>query len=230
VANRAWHEKLHAELVRQQLPPAYVARLMDELCAHYDDLLEECASMDAVPPNWVSDRIGKPERLAESAGDVYRRRTFSGRHPVLTFAALPLGLVLAAWAGLMAVHYAVGTALESQGWTITPPPMADGIATFELLLPIALVCAVFARLARRCGLDWRWPLLTTGVLAMLSGVIFFRSGLSAETQRPVFWLIVGVPFTVQQWLQTGVMAALGVACCWRARRPSSPEMPEAMAS
>jgi hypothetical protein len=218
VVNPVWREELHAALVRQHLPPAYVARLMDELCDHYDDLFEESHGMDAVPPGWVADRIGAPDQLAVNAATIYRQRTFSGRHPVVTFAALPFGLVLASWAGLMVVHGVVGTLLEDWGWSLTLPPMADEIATVELLLPILVIAAVFARLAGHRGLDWRWPLLTTAVLALLSGVFYFQSGLSAETQRPVFSLIMGLPFTGQQWLQTAVMGAIGTAFCWRARQ------------
>jgi hypothetical protein len=43
----AWREELKEELVRQGLPPAYIERLVQELCDHLDDVMEESMSMEA---------------------------------------------------------------------------------------------------------------------------------------------------------------------------------------
>ncbi|HUQ71267.1 MAG TPA: hypothetical protein VM165_17195 [Planctomycetaceae bacterium] len=222
MVNPAWRDELHAALVRERLPSAYVARLMDELCDHYHELELENLGMDADLSAIVSARLGHPSQLAATAAVAYRARTFGGRHPVMTFAFAPLGLLLASWIGLCAVHYVIGLATGDWDWPVTLPQLrvATWIATGEVLLPIAVLAALFARFAGRCGVDWRWPLLSTGMLAMMAGLIYFRAFVTDDTQRPAFYVVAGVPFTVQQWLQSAVMAAIGIWFCWRARHRS----------
>ena len=73
---------------------------MEELADHCDDLSQETTSMDA---NSLSARLGMPEELADRAGEELRRRTFAGRHPLLTFVLAPLPAAILLIVGLCVV-------------------------------------------------------------------------------------------------------------------------------
>jgi len=76
--SRQWRETLRGDLHRQNLPAAYIDRLVEELSDHSIDLQTENPSMDA---QVALDRIGSPNNIAAAASREFRHRTFAGRHP-----------------------------------------------------------------------------------------------------------------------------------------------------
>ena len=102
MVDRNWHNQLQRELARQGLPRRYCERLMDELLDHALCLKEETVAMEATKtkktaPVSAAGRIGEPEELARAAGDEYRRRSWLGRHPKITFLAAPLPMLVLGW-------------------------------------------------------------------------------------------------------------------------------------
>src|SRR5262245_40556290 len=92
MADLHWRDRLIVALRRQGLPTSYIDRLVEELSEHLTDLFTEEPSMDAQRD--VEDRLGTPEQLAAAAKAEFQRRTFAGRHPVLTFLAGPTAVML----------------------------------------------------------------------------------------------------------------------------------------
>jgi hypothetical protein len=88
--SQRWRECLIEQLRQQRLPPSYVSRLVEELTDHAFDLREESASMDAQEALGV---LGATSDLAATAGREFRRRTFGGRHPWITFVLGPIAVV-----------------------------------------------------------------------------------------------------------------------------------------
>lgn len=212
-----WHNELLAALRREQLPQAYIVRLSDELCAHFDDLLQETSGMDA-PLSEIAHRLGTPEQLAQAAAEEFRRRSLVHRHPLCVFGLLPVPALLLSWIGLGATNFLIGTLAGDVDGPLTwdDAQLINAIATFELLLPIPGLMAIFTQLAYRQGMAMRWSLLSTGVLALLAGVCMTSASLNPETQRPVLLLIAGLPLRIQQWAQIAGMLVIGL---WLCRRP-----------
>ena len=88
MARPQWRDRLREELRKRNLPPAYAARLIEELADHVTDLEQENPSMDA--QMLVEEKLGSPESLAEAAAAALAGRTFAGRHPVLMFLVVPI--------------------------------------------------------------------------------------------------------------------------------------------
>ena len=88
MSNQPWRDRLKQSLYRQGLSREYISRLVEELSDHATDLFMEDERMDALKE--IDDRLGSPERIALVAMNEFRRRTFFGRHPALTFIAGPM--------------------------------------------------------------------------------------------------------------------------------------------
>ena len=172
----AWLNELHQQLAKKRLPPAYVARLVDELSDHVTDLLEDQMSTDALQSRNVFERLGAPQDIAQQAGKEFRRRSFLGRHPILTFVLLPIVALLASLAVELASFVAVGSVLKSLGPELSSErfsPWAVGgmrlLCTLAVVLPALLMAALFAWLAARTGVNRKWPVITAVILGLLAG-------------------------------------------------------------
>jgi len=113
MVDKNWHNQLQRELARQRLPRRYTERLMDELLDHALCLKEETDGMDTTnttkkTAETATERVGKPEDLAATAGEEYRRRSWLGRHPKITFLIAPLPLLVLSW--MLCLLVFVGTA------------------------------------------------------------------------------------------------------------------------
>ena len=174
---QSWLDELHRQLTRKRLPPAYVARFVDELSDHVTDFLEDQMSTDALQSHSVFDRFGAPQDLARRAAQEFRQRSFCGRHPILMFVVSPL-LVMAAgtFASVLAV-VAVGRvckwidpALSSDRLSPTAVAGMRMLCICSPLAPAALTAALFAWLAARAGVPRRWPIITGAILGLLAGL------------------------------------------------------------
>ena len=130
MADPHWLKRLDAQLRKHHLPAGYRARLLDELADHLSELEQETASMDA--PLLLEERLGTPSELAAQARSEFDRRTFAGRHPVLTFGVAPVfGVLATVVVTLWLAFYVVWLADMT-----TPQQLASGVP--QLLANAAL--------------------------------------------------------------------------------------------
>lgn len=94
---------LFAELVRRGLPAGYARRTAEEIEDHRADLLVDLSSAEE-----ADERLGDLGVLARSIARDYRRRSWFGRWPVLSFAVLPPLLLAASWAGVALALLGIG--------------------------------------------------------------------------------------------------------------------------
>ncbi len=173
----AWLEELRRHLARRKLPAAYAARLMDELSDHVTDFMEDQMSTDALESRGLVERLGSPQEIARQAAREFTRHRFSGRHPVLMFAVLPVFVLVAGYVaslfgvmGLGRVMKLVSPAMSSDSFS----PVAAGAMRLAcmaaLLLPAVATAALFAWLAARAGLQRKWPIVTGVIVGVLAGL------------------------------------------------------------
>jgi hypothetical protein len=218
MASPQWRDRLRQELRRQRLPSDYVNRLVEELSDHATDLLQESASMDA--EYLAETRLGAPEQLALLARSEFRRRTFAGRHPLVTFVAGPivaiigtfLAICLTAFALSWLIDRAMGGSLSANEELYLPPSSLEmGIVqVFNALVrfvPFAVSAWLFVRLGRRAGLRG-WSIGACGIVAFVAA--FFTSVVTPATaQAQAKWTIgVGLNFGLDQVLQAALPLAL----------------------
>ncbi|HEY1603891.1 MAG TPA: hypothetical protein VGG64_30095 [Pirellulales bacterium] len=188
--DRSWLDELHKQLTRRRLPPAYVARLVDELSDHVTDSLEDQMSTDALQSRSVFDRLGAPHEVARRADNEFRQRSFCGRHPILMFVVLPLVVMAAAtFASVLAV-IAMGQLCKWIDPGISSdrlsPTAVGGMRLFcisTLLAPAGLTAAFFAWIAARGNVSQRWPIVTGAILGLLAGAAQLDMQLSAVPGR-----------------------------------------------
>src|SRR5262245_39866446 len=125
--SRPWPEQLRQNLRQQNLPPAYIDRLIEELTDHALDTQAENKSMDA---QFAFARLGNTDKIADAAGHEFRRRTFAGRHPWIMFVVspiliAPLAFFLFALALSYVLYFIVGGAAELAGRSVTDNPLDD---------------------------------------------------------------------------------------------------------
>ncbi len=214
MVNPAWREELKEQLVRQGLPPPYIERLVQELTDHFTDVLEEGTGMAA-------ERVGQPSKLAAAAGAEHHKGAFSRRHPVLVFAALPVLLLPLLWVVFGAVVFVAVFALSGGtdvSLSFSHLRLVSHLTTAVLLVPPATLAVLVARFARRRRMGWRWPLVSTGLLAVLAGLVFSTVIPWGPGREPRLALCVGLPLTFQQLVQSVLILLLGGWCCWPKRR------------
>ena len=111
MARPQWRDRLREELRKRNLPPAYAARLIEELADHVTDLEQENPNKDA--QMLVEEKLGSPESLAEAAAVELAGRMFAGRHPVLTFLVAPIPATVLTLAAVLLVCLACKSVLTS---------------------------------------------------------------------------------------------------------------------
>ncbi len=227
-----WLSELRREFVRRKLPPLYVERLMSELSDHLNDFMEDHMSMDATDLRDAVRPLGLPSQIATAAAHEFRKQHFSGRHPVITFVALPVLALPMLWAAILLGLVAVGKAiarlsgLESTGttslsqlpdWFVASLPI---IAATIVLAPVIASAAFFCRLAAKAVVNWKWPMLTCFLLAVVGGMAI--SDVSMPTAgsggRLVFGFGVRRNPAASQIVQFSVPLAIGALATWRQTR------------
>ncbi|TWU11419.1 hypothetical protein CA54_02260 [Symmachiella macrocystis] len=213
MVDRNWHNQLQQELARQGLPRLYTERLMDELLDHALCLKEETNVMDATKiPDAPVERVGKPEQLAQAAGEEYRRRTWLGRHPILTFLIAPLPMLVLSWILCMLVFVCTAELVEEfndgqQGIT------KSTVSSTTLLLmetafyiwaaaPFVLTTCLLCWMAQRTARGPKW-MLAAGLIVTLVAAVF-HSQMALPTQPGNGQLSTGFGFPA--WGVTAVAA------------------------
>jgi hypothetical protein len=199
---RRWLDELDRQLLRQALPRAYRRRLAAELAEHFYDALSDSSAganpleqgdhgMEAERIQAVCGQLGDPRALAAGAAVEYRRRTFSGRHPILMFLVAPLPLALLAWAAVIAGGAGIFAWLgpksgEAPGaWQFGMPV----VLVFWAIVPPALVALLVCWMSATSGRSWRWVIASLGLLALATAA--FHSDLRWPTQPGNGQLMVG---------------------------------------
>ncbi|HEX4145651.1 MAG TPA: hypothetical protein VHY91_19250 [Pirellulales bacterium] len=232
MASQRWRDRLFEELHRQGLPSSYVSRLVDELTDHAADLLRENPSMDAEQN--ADARLGTPEHLAAVARAEFGRRTFAGRHPLLTFLVGPImtvvatliGTILVLWVSANSLFWLVDTVMGGSLSAIEPkigppstPSLYHGVdfRCYSLIMrffPFVASTWIFVSLGRQSG-QRLWGLAACGLIASIAFV--FSAVVSAETARHKALLLFCLNLSggFNQILQAAVPLAFGVWMLWR---------------
>jgi hypothetical protein len=175
MANQPWLDEVRERLANQCLPPSYIARFMEELFDHFQDVTEDMMDTEAD----VQSRLGKAEQVAAAAVDAYRRRSFLGRHPAaafFVFAITPL-LSLILMAALVFLAFALFSAvlgypafiddlwlLDKRGF------LAGAVATLStIVIPSLLVSMLYGELVSCLGIGRKWIFVACTVLAVMAG-------------------------------------------------------------
>jgi hypothetical protein len=219
MVNPAWRDALRQELARRGLPRSYVERLLTELCDHCADM-EANMRMEAGTECSLAARMGRPAHLAAAAFEEYQKARFCRRHPVVTFALFPVLSLAAAWGMLLVAVYALTTSAEldeSTSFTLADLLISNGC----ILIPIAAVALLFGRFARNQGVDQRWPLLSTGVLAVIASSMWSSVIFPGPQHEPMLGLMLGLPVRAQPILQALLILTIGVWTCSKRVRKTS---------
>lgn len=228
--HQPWLDELRKELVRHQLPPHYAKRLLAELTDHFNDFKEDRMSTDAKNLESVVHQLGSPGDIGAAAAEQYRRQRFSGRHPFLVFAILPVISLPMLFVGLL---FGVGWML----YLLLPDDTLGAIGGAEPdWVPFVfqtLVCAyiiltaiglslMLCRSARKAALGWKWPLASCLLLALLSGSVFTKVQAKSADKPGMLLMGVGVPpgMTGSQVAQLVAPLAVGGWAIWRRRKES----------
>ncbi|MFO0948801.1 MAG: hypothetical protein U1D30_23235 [Planctomycetota bacterium] len=179
-------DRLARELRRRGLPAEYVERLIEEWQDHVDDLVvsqEGGHGMEAEKICLAHHRVGDEPTLVDTAVKEFRKRTFAGRHPVLTFLLAPIPLTVVAWILYFFTGYLVGCVavfLGGDWFRIEGKPFAEWPAyvlwaqmAFVFAAPIVpplLVTMLTCRWGSMSGRSWLWPATACLLFAFLAGL------------------------------------------------------------
>ncbi len=164
------HETLQGELFRQGLPAATVARLLDELADHRDDLhMEQKEAGFMATMQEIETRLGEPRMLADYAAAEHRRSYFAGRHPVWFCLVAPIPLTIACWAICLltligfsyVADWVLGKTFGLEGkteeeWPRLAVGFAYGVVYFLRFGPPILATMWAAWKIRQAGLPSKW--------------------------------------------------------------------------
>ncbi len=147
-------------------------------------------------------------------GSYYRRRTFAGRHPVLTFLVAPVPITLIGWiAGFVLFAmpaFASREAILRNVSIAAFEQICDAMMFLAWFVPLSAITAWYGRLAYRSGRGWPWFGASCILLALLRGafthgVTHFGDGHGR--------LELGFT-TAPHLLPMLVPLAIGLACVW----------------
>lgn len=224
MTNQPWLDEVQKRLAKNDLPPSYIQRLMEELADHFQDLTEETMNTEAN----VLSRLGEPNQVAGVAIQAYRQRTFFGRHPfakLWVFAVSPVAAMFLVFAllflGVLAFCGICGiSGIKKHAQSIDPTALAWGISLFAIILPAALLTISYCRWAKRFGVGKRWMLVSSGVLAVIAMLSYQNVALSdmpGQSQLTV-GLGLGLPPSLLQFVQLLIPLAIGLWFVLRTRK------------
>lgn len=221
---RPWLDNLRRELARQNLPPFYVERLVEELTDHITDCMEDRMSTDAKDLRSLAARLGAARDIAAAAQSEYCKTNFWGRHPILSFVLLPILALPIVWAAAFVIVLFAskllgldtgGNASESLAeWARWSMP---GVVFLSLFVPIVAVAALVCRMGSRAGVHWRWTVIACAIVAVVGGTAMANIVLPIGASRGQMTFGFGVSQypTPGQLLQFAAPLALGIWAGWR---------------
>ena len=228
--SRPWPDQLRHKLQMQNLPPAYIDRLVEELSDHLLDIQSETTSMDAQN---AQSHLGSTDQIAAAATREFRRRTFAGRHPWLTFVALPVAFVplvfVSSILAVFVIQWVAATTLEALLEPDTLLSLSEAkqariewwiLAAFDSyvrFVPFVIAAWMFCRWGRRSEMRW-WPLVACTIVALIAGFLCTKS-VPASGDQPGLWMVgLATHFELRQVIQLLVPLAVAAALLLRVPR------------
>lgn len=167
--------KLTITLIRRGIPVRHACRLVGELADHAEDAENELRLMGRSPQEaaiLAREKLGDFGLLADEISNSFARRTFWGRHPVVSFVVLPVlsfalipivpiltGKLLIRFLDLLKEHgigYDLHTVLLF---------CQNGFEAYKYLFAaVSAVC--FIGIATRHACSMKWAAIATGILAI----------------------------------------------------------------
>jgi hypothetical protein len=173
-----------SDLIRRGLPVEYAERAAAEFADHHRDLLEELRATgwsESQAATEASRRLGDSRKLVKKTVREYQRRYWCARWPLITFFLAPIPILLLSWIATTFAIFCIVWPLEKIG--ILPTVYDSGTLSvgqylvmrlwFALLGFAAPAVTMFAmlRLAKRAALDWKWVVVSAGVLGLAIGML-----------------------------------------------------------
>jgi hypothetical protein len=180
----SWLNEVTHALRREGMSRTYIRRFTDELADHYEDHFQETPGMDA---DAFPERIGSPAELARTAAFEFRRRTYAGRHPLVTFVAAPLPTAAVLLVALCATFLLV-LSIAPENSTIENHIPFWAAAIMQSLVwamrtvPFVAGALLFCHLARRTLCGPRGSFIACSLVALLAGL--FAVNLRLPTNGP----------------------------------------------
>ncbi len=182
-------------------------------------------STDAKDLHGVFHRLGAPAEVAEAAATEYRRKRFSGRHPVLMFVVLPVVALPLCWAAsIFALVMLVKAFGLETGKVVTSGAVyqwAAAVGPYVMValmtLPVSLAAALFCRIASNAGVSWKWMLTACVLLAVIGGAAMAQFALPTELTQGQFSFGFGFSLhpSASQVLQFLLPLSIGGWAVWR---------------
>jgi hypothetical protein len=186
---------LRRQLLRQGLPRRYVARVVQELDEHREDLEREACLDGLSRANAraaAEEKLGDVRELAKALVAARRRAYWSGRHPIVSFVLLPLPVFPLLFLGLLFLGAKVSGALAWSENRDSLPEPNWAVIRFGFYAALGMALAATAGLtwclARRshCGLKWA----RTGCAVVFSHALLFHAGFEQPhgADHGYFWI------------------------------------------
>ncbi len=224
MSNQLWREQLKESLYRHGLPNEYVLRLVEELSDHATDLFMEEKTMN--DHRDFKARLGTPDQLAVVALSEFQRRTFLGRHPMLTFIAGPIVAMIGTFVaicftisiGCWSIDRALGSSLTlSSNEELGVPLIVHVVDAAVRFVTFVVPTLLFVYLGQRTG-QRSWSVGACFVIALVA-IFFWTETVPKTAQSPGMWIVgLGCWTGVSQLLQAAIPLALGAWMLMQLRR------------
>jgi len=170
-------EALRLKLIRGGVAAKYVSRTVEELKAHFEDLVFQC-SKEGISKEEAQSRalqsLGDVDVIATEVLAKPELRTYTWRHPIITFILGPVAVSLISYLVSFLLIVGIFTALPGIA-NMNPqsdPPMLmklllHGITWFNVYVLTPLIAVLFVRWARNHYIKNLWPAIGIVVVAAL---------------------------------------------------------------
>jgi hypothetical protein len=221
-------DALARQLLRRGLPGNSVARYVEELRDHRQDLLAELAQQGVesqAAERLVGARLGDMHTLAAAALEAHRRQSLMGRQAWFFFGVLPalatpvttFLLVVAAALSSMWIADVMGKPewhLPAVTWSM----VAWGCDFMNYVWPGCL-CILLYRAAWRRGLAWGWRSVSCGFVIAWGAWLHCTTTIDAVMHHGSFMMSMQLlPHWTQATAAVTLVAAYAALRPWRAGR------------
>lgn len=207
---------LYAELIRRGLPADYARRTAEELDDHRADLIADLRADNAADPEAIADkRLGETRKLAKRIAGDYRRRSWFGRWPLLSFLIAPIPMLLISWAGVLC-----GVWLFSEAYDLVSPreegPLSPtetqvvwffitGVVGVLFFVTPAAIAWCYGGLALRSTQKRAYVLAVCLLIGVANGLVFHNATLTPEGGSTHGSFSAGVPLGNEENAFAGIL-------------------------
>lgn len=168
-----YFDELSRCLKQRGIAPGLARRLVMELGEHADDAAEELREQGISEDEAyrrVLERFGAPKEFARALAADYQRRSFSGRHPLLSFGLGPVAAMVALLIAPIVLGSLLGpdTAAAPLPWTDIPIQRAYAFAATFLNVVTPFIASIyFAIIGTKGRHHPLWTGLSCGLLSLI---------------------------------------------------------------